>query len=227
MILDLEDQQLGMPGHGWQQAATDLVHSHFVEKQVRPRLGEMEQALLFSQGGPLFGVPLFCCLTSALARFDSALFWVLFLRRLWLPLPPSFRNLPVRPSLGRLWSPPCSNCGGWSVGSSGFFRWESARVCREAGARVGTDILVRDLDSVQGRPNSRQFEVVRDGLPLFHGARWAIDTTLVRLAAAHDLISELIDLNMVGSSCLKWHLRGLFECSVDVSLSQHSFSVVP
>ena len=56
----------------------------------------------------------------------------------------------------------------------------AARVCREGGARVGTNILVRDLDLVpQGRPDSRRLEVVAGGLPLFHGAQLAIDTTLV------------------------------------------------
>ena len=56
----------------------------------------------------------------------------------------------------------------------------AARVCREAGARVGTNILVRDLDLVpQGRQDGRRLEVVAEGLPLFHGAQLAIDTTLV------------------------------------------------
>ena len=53
-----------MPGHGWQQAATDPVQSHLVESQVRPRLGKTEQALLRSQGGPLSGVPFSCFPTS-------------------------------------------------------------------------------------------------------------------------------------------------------------------
>ena len=56
----------------------------------------------------------------------------------------------------------------------------AATVCREAGARVGTNILVRDLDlAPQGRPDSRRLEVVADGLPMSHGAQLAIDTTLV------------------------------------------------
>ena len=56
----------------------------------------------------------------------------------------------------------------------------AARVCREAGARVGTTILVRDLDLVpQGRQDGRRLEVVAEGFPLFHGAQLAIDTTLV------------------------------------------------
>ena len=175
VILDPEDQQLGMPGHGWQQA----VHSHLVESQVRRRLGETEQALLRSQGGPLSGVPLSCFPTSALARFDSALFRVLLFRCLWLPLPPPSRICRC----GRLLDvfghhhAACAEAG--VLGRRGFaFESAAARVCREAGARVGTNILVRDLDLVpQGRPDSRRLEVVADGLPLFHGAQLAIDTT--------------------------------------------------
>ena len=50
----------------------------------------------------------------------------------------------------------------------------AARVCREAGSRVGTNILVRDLDLVPTVADSRWLLTV----PLFHGAQLAIDTTL-------------------------------------------------
>ena len=66
--------------------------------------------------------------------------------------------------------------------SSGLRRGEQQKSlnCREAGAKMGTNLLVRDLDSVpKGRPDSRRLEVVADGLPLFHGAQLAMDTTLV------------------------------------------------
>ena len=57
----------------------------------------------------------------------------------------------------------------------------AARVCREAGARVTTNVMVRDLDLVpQERVDGRRREVVADGLPLFHGAQLAVDTTMVR-----------------------------------------------
>ena len=80
-----------MPGDGWQQAATDAVHTHLVETSVRPRLSATEQAMLRSEG-PLSGVPFSCFPTSALSGFDASQFRVLMLRRLWLPLPPSSRN---------------------------------------------------------------------------------------------------------------------------------------
>ena len=55
----------------------------------------------------------------------------------------------------------------------------AARVCREAGARVSTNLFVRDLDLPIANHDARRLEVVTDGLPLFGGAQLAIDTTLV------------------------------------------------
>ena len=73
-------------------------------------------------------------------------------------------------------------CGGAGVLGRRAFALESAaaRVCREAGARVTTNVMVRDLDLVpQERVDGRRLEVVADGLPLFHGAQLAVDTTMV------------------------------------------------
>ena len=56
----------------------------------------------------------------------------------------------------------------------------AARVCREAGARVTTNVMVRDLDLMpQERVDGRRLEVVEDGLPLLHGAELAVYTTMV------------------------------------------------
>ena len=56
----------------------------------------------------------------------------------------------------------------------------AARICREAGGRVTTNILVRDLDLALEDPgDARRLEVVVDGLPLHGGSQFAVDTTLV------------------------------------------------
>ena len=52
-----------------------------------------------------------------------------------------------------------------------------ARICREAGGRVTTNVLLRDLDLAPNAVDGRRLEV--DGLPLFGGAQLAIDTTMV------------------------------------------------
>ena len=55
----------------------------------------------------------------------------------------------------------------------------AARICREAGARVTTHVLMRDLDLGVPVADTRRLEVVADGLPLFGGMQLAVDTTLV------------------------------------------------
>eukprot|EP00972_Heterocapsa_arctica_P060164 8874430-Heterocapsa_arctica.AAC.1 len=55
-----------------------------------------------------------------------------------------------------------------------------ARVCREGGARVRTNVLVRDLNVAGVRPDDgRRIEVIAEGIPLYGGAQLAIDTALV------------------------------------------------
>ena len=67
------------------------------------------------------------------------------------------------------------------MGRRGFaLESAAARVCREAGARVSVNQFVRDLDiAAPNAADTRRLEVVADGLPLFHGAHLAIDTTMV------------------------------------------------
>ena len=55
----------------------------------------------------------------------------------------------------------------------------AARVCREAGGRVASNLLVRNMDvGVPHAGDNRRLEVVVDGLPLFSGRQLAVDTTL-------------------------------------------------
>ena len=67
------------------------------------------------------------------------------------------------------------------LGTRGFpLENAAARICREGGGRVRTNVLVRDMDIGVFNPlDTRRLEVVVDGLPLFRGAQIAVDTTLV------------------------------------------------
>ena len=50
----------------------------------------------------------------------------------------------------------------------------TARICREAGGRVTTNVMVRDLDLAKPHvADTRRLEVVVDGLPVFGGAQLA------------------------------------------------------
>ena len=57
------------------------------------------------------------------------------------------------------------------LGRRGFaLESAAAKICREAGGRVATNLFVRDLDvNVPNLIDNRQLEVVADGLPLFAG----------------------------------------------------------
>ena len=54
-----------------------------------------------------------------------------------------------------------------------------ARICREAGARVATNVPLSRMNLDAPILDHRTIEVLANGLPLFHGAQLAVDTTLV------------------------------------------------
>ena len=54
-----------------------------------------------------------------------------------------------------------------------------ARICREAGGRVRTNMFLRDMNLPSPPSDARAIEVLLSGLPLWHGAQLAIDATLV------------------------------------------------
>ena len=55
-----------------------------------------------------------------------------------------------------------------------------ARIVREAGGRVRTNVFLRDMNLAGIRlDDGRRIEVLTDGLPLYHGRQLAIDTTFI------------------------------------------------
>ena len=55
-----------------------------------------------------------------------------------------------------------------------------ARCFREAGARVRTNVYVRDLNVPDvDLDDNRHIEVIAEGLPLYHGRQLAVDAALV------------------------------------------------
>ena len=156
------------------------VEQQFREQQLLLVLSESERALLCSQSGPGAGSFLTVPPTNPLVRFDSQIFRVLLLRRLRLPLPCPGVSADVAVSLTNL----AIIVRAGVLGRRGF-ALESvvARVCREGGVRVTTNMFVRDLDLdvPNAARDGRRLEVVADGLPLFGGVQLAIDTTLVSL----------------------------------------------
>ena len=175
-----EDFEPGTTRDGWQHEAASHVEEAFRAESLCPRMCDSRKALMRSQGGPGDGPALSTCPVNRLTTFTSQLFRVVLLRRLHLPLPLTVRNcwcgFPLD-SRGRAACARARGLGGrfWAVQNA------AAWICREAGGRVTTNVLVRDLDLAAPHvDDARRLEVVVDGLPLFGRAQLAVDTTLVR-----------------------------------------------
>lgn len=138
------------------------------------------RALLLSQGGPYAARHLTVLPTSPEFRIPPTQFRVLLLRRLRMALPLNVRRCTCRRLLDPLGDhrAACSRCG--VLGPRGApLEHAAARMCREAGARVSTNMFVRDMNIDTPVTDERRIEVVANGLPLWGGAQLAIDTTLV------------------------------------------------
>ena len=117
---------------------------------------------------------------------------MLLLRRLQLPLPLTVRSCQCGHFLDAHGHhrTACARAGvlarrGFSVESV------ASRICREAGGRVSTNILVRDLDlDLEDPGDARRLEVVVDGLPLHGGSQLAVDTTLVSALRETGLLEQ-------------------------------------
>ena len=170
----------GSVRQGWQHEASSRVEQQFRQELFR-RVPEQVQALVRSQGGPGGGAALTAVPTCREKTIPSHLFRVVLLRRLRQTLPLSVRSCRCGLLLDVFGHhrAACARVG--MLGRRGFaLESIAARICREAGGRVRTNVLVRDMDLAEpGLPDARRLEVVVDGLPLRGGAQLAVDTTLV------------------------------------------------
>ena len=176
-----DEREPSQPRHGWQKYASTVVQKSHREQVVLPSLSPAEQAMVRSQSGPLASVPFTAMPIQRVSRIDSEEFRVLVLRRLRLPLPLSVRSCRCGRPLDVLGHhrAACSTAG--VLGRRGFAVENAvAQICREGGARVSTNVFLRDLDiSPVGSTDSRRLEVVAEGLSLYGGCQLAIDATLV------------------------------------------------
>ena len=171
-----EDFELGGTRSGWQHEASSRTDFQF-RGRVMATLAEHQQALMRSQSGPLAGTLFSAAPSIWFTRIEPHLFRVLFLRRLRLLLPLSSRQCRCGRSLD-VFGHHRAACSRAGVLGRGVCSRECG--CREGGARVATNLIVRDMDLMA--PNvhdGRRLEVVADGLPLFGSVQLAVDTTLV------------------------------------------------
>ena len=69
---------------------------------------------------------------------------------------------------------PCRGCSG---PTGGILERAVARVCREGGARVATNVSLRDMNIHVPLADFGRVEVLANGLSLWQGAQAAVDTT--------------------------------------------------
>ena len=175
-----EEIEPGEFQHGWQFFAASTREQFFREGTLLPNLSASRQALLRSQSGPGAGAAFSALPTSPLTTFSSQSFRVLLLRRLRLPLPPSVRTCRCGRVLDNLGDHRASCPRAGVLAGRGFaLEAAAARICREAGARVVSNCMVRDLNLDVPPGDARLLEVVANNLPLWNGAQLAIDTTFV------------------------------------------------
>ena len=75
------------PRRGWQRKALMVVDASFRQHSILPALEDAQVALLRSQAGLMASVAFVAIPSSRETRIDPQPFRLLFLRRLWLPLP--------------------------------------------------------------------------------------------------------------------------------------------
>ena len=162
---------------GWPHEAAIRVDFHFRDISLFSRIPEGARALIRSQA--MAGLAFSETPSTRLTRLEPHVIRTL-LRRLRQPLPLSDRlcrcGRPLDPTGHHRAA--CARAG--VLGKRGFaLESAAARVCREAGGRVSTNLLMREMDGAPNVEDGRRLEVVVDGLPLFGGRQIAVDTTLV------------------------------------------------
>ena len=138
---------------GWQRLAARAVDD-FCHRALLRELDPSSIALLESQAGPFAARVLTARPTSPELTLDSPLFRVFILRRLRLPLPLTGAQGRCRVAHDAL-GDHIAGCprSGVLRARAGPLERAAARVCREAGATVATNVRVRDLNVVAERQN--------------------------------------------------------------------------
>ena len=113
-------------------------------------------------------------------RIDNALFRIILLRRLRMQLPHGPARCRCRRAMDTYGDhrAACPHAGVLKPRGIPLEK-AVARICREAGARVQHNVMLADMNLDHPVADSRQIEVVANGLPLWHGAQLAVDATLV------------------------------------------------
>ena len=164
---------------GWQRYAARACDKRAFEMHFATS-PPASRALLLSQAGPHAACCFTVCPTHEAVTIPAAEFRVLLLRRLRLPVPLAPRVCACRGLLDPLGDhrAACANSGALASRALPLER-AVARVCQEAGAPVARNMRLANMNLPVPVADARRIEIVCNGLPLWHGAQLAVDTTCV------------------------------------------------
>ena len=176
-------RNFGDPLRGWQRAATACLDAAACESLLS-ELDMASHALLLSQAGPGGSRAITALPTSPELRLPSECMRVLSLRRLRMPLPHAPRRCRCGGMLDVFGDHRAACPVAGVLGPRGApLERAAARVCREGGARVATNVFLRDMNIDVPLADSRRIKVLANGLPLWQGVQAAVDTTFVSPAS--------------------------------------------
>ena len=164
---------------GWQYFAASTRESYARRALLLSR-SRSARAMLRSQSGPGASLFLAAAPTSAETTLSAELFQVAVRRRLRWPLPLTVASCegcgrPIDEHGDHLSA--CMRSGRPQI-RAGAVEAVVAQICKEAGARVRHNVLVRDLNVAVHASDERRLEIVCNGLPVMGGSQLAIDVTL-------------------------------------------------
>ena len=164
----------------WQYWASSISDSFFRKTSLLPVRPEASRAHLRSHSGSNAGTALAYAPTSPEYTIPPHLFRVIVLERLKLQLPVGEASCtgcgaPLDPVRRHRVS--CPRTGRVKT-RAGPIERVLARICREAGARVRFNALLRDMNVGVPAADNRRIEILAQDLPCFGGAQLAVDVTL-------------------------------------------------
>ena len=176
-----EDAEAGEWRHGWQFTACAVLETYTRHNEILPMATPQQQAVIRSQSGPSAGKWLTTTPKSPQLTLLPLRMQVSLRYRLLYKLPITRLRCSCRARLdpyGYHWAA-CPRTGRLRLRAKPLEpTW--AVVFREAGARVQTDVLLRDtnLDNLAAN-DRRQLEIVATGLPLYRGVPLGVDCTML------------------------------------------------
>ena len=183
------DTQPGDWADGWRYFGASTRNTFYLRRSMMPSFSPGRQTLMLSEGRACSGRRFSVLPTSPELTLSAERLRCLLLRRLRLPLAFARWRCRCDSSLDQEGDhrAACSRAG-LLVSRGKILERMLARVCREAGARVATNVIMLRGMNVAGvgAEDGRQIDALASGLPLYQGRQLAADATLVSAVSADE-----------------------------------------